>query len=310
MHHPCAGDAAVARPAMAEQRRALRQVLGLDEQLSECRMGDIVSGRTEYHFGVAGHVDLADPQAVIGQGEAPDFHVVFGGDSDVELRGDVIVPPREGRLLGQEYGGVPLALHACRVIRRRPDRPAAYIAQVHELAAVVAGGIVARPRHRDAVTGARPAAGIGDGGDVSSVRQKLGMRKRRVRRSISPQRNGRGRRRNPHLVERPRLRRRDAPWHALLQEQLGGLHARIGVETFDHAVAEQRIGERHQRHALVVGEARGHDDAVPASISRRRLSTLRAGSNAVARAVAYGATTCSSPRPRLSPRPGTPNALY
>ncbi len=53
----------------------------------------------------------------------------------------------------------------------------------------------------------------------------------------------------------------DVARHALLQQQLGGLHARLRVEALDHAVAEQGIGQGHERHALVMRHVRRDDDA-------------------------------------------------
>ena len=57
-------------------------------------------------------------------------------------------------------------------------------------------------------------------------------------------------------VLRPRLGDRTLPRHALLQQQLGGLHARIGMEAAHHQVAGDRVGERDQRHAGVMREER------------------------------------------------------
>ena len=63
----------------------------------------------------------------------------------------------------------------------------------------------------------------------------------------------------------------DVARHALLQQQLGRLHARVGVEALDHAIAEQRVGQRDERHALVMGQVGRHDDArAPGSSSGRR----------------------------------------
>ena len=42
MERPRRGLARIARPPMAEQRGAVRQVLGFDEQLAEGRMGEVV----------------------------------------------------------------------------------------------------------------------------------------------------------------------------------------------------------------------------------------------------------------------------
>ena len=99
-----------ARPPMAEERRALGQVLGLDEQLAERGMGQVVGGRGEDDLGVARDLDLARPIAVVGHGQPAHLHVVFGRDGDVELRGDVVVAAVKGRLLREERDQVVLRL--------------------------------------------------------------------------------------------------------------------------------------------------------------------------------------------------------
>ena len=54
--------------------------------------------------------------------------------------------------------------------------------------------------------------------------------------------------------------------HAFLQQQLGRLDARLRVKAFDHAIAQQRVGERDERHALVMGQI-GRDDDAPGDAS-------------------------------------------
>ena len=77
---------------------------------------------------------------------------------------------------------------------------------------------------------------------------------------IAPQRHGGNRRGHPHLVERPWLDGGARPRDAFLQQQLGGLDARVGVKPLDHAVVEDGIGERGERHSFVMGKAGAHDD--------------------------------------------------
>ena len=49
--------------------------------------------------------------------------------------------------------------------------------------------------------------------------------------------------------------------HALLEEQLGGLDDRVGVEALDHRAVVDDVAERDQRHPLVVGHvALDHGD--------------------------------------------------
>ena len=75
----------------------------------------------------------------------------------------------------------------------------------------------------------------------------------------------------------PRLRQNRLAGHALLEQQLGRLHPRIGVEPRHEHVVADHVGERHERHALMVREE-GADDLRPrrcAGRRRRRRSALR-----------------------------------
>ena len=56
---------------------------------------------------------------------------------------------------------------------------------------------------------------------------------------------------------------------AFLQEQLGGLHARIGVKAGLHDVGVQAVVERHEAHPVMVRHVGFHDGA---SLSGRRRS--------------------------------------
>ena len=239
---------------MAEQRRAVGQVFRFEKQLAEGRMREIVGRGRQDDLRVAGDVDFADPRALIDHRHPADFDVVFGGHGDVELRGDLVVVAAERRPFGAELDHVVVRLRGGRMIGGRPHRPAPHIAQVDELAARIARRVAPRLRHREAAAEAAAAAGVGHDRHVVAVRQELRVRKDRVRRSIPPHRHGRRRRDDAHFVERPRLNRRRVTRHALLQQQLGGLHSRVGVKALHHRIAEQRVRQRDQGHAGVVGE--------------------------------------------------------
>jgi len=100
MERPRARVAGVAGPAMTEQRSAVGQVLGFDEDLAERRMGEVVRRRREHDLGVARHVDLADARAVIADGNPAHFDVVFDRHGDIQLCRDRVVPPPEGGAVG------------------------------------------------------------------------------------------------------------------------------------------------------------------------------------------------------------------
>ena len=263
-----------ARPTTAQERRSLREVLRLDEQLSESGVGQVVRRRGEHDLGVARDLDLAGAVAVVRHRQPPHLDVVLGRDRDVEQRGDAVVAAAERRLLGEERHQVVLRLASHRVVGGRPHRPAAHVPQVDELASRIARRVLAVARHDPAPAEAGAAAGVRHDRGVAAVRQELGVRPQRVRRAEAAQ-GLRGRRAGRAcLLDRARLGDRGVARHPLLQQQLRGLHARIGVEALHHRVAEQHVGERDERHALVVGHEGPHDgSAGRAAASRPRPSS-------------------------------------
>ncbi len=58
-----------------------------------------------------------------------------------------------------------------------------------------------------------------------------------------------------------RILQRDELRHALLEEQLGRLNARVGMEALLHRRPVQDVVEREQAHALVMGHPRAQHDA-------------------------------------------------
>jgi hypothetical protein len=60
-----------------EQTCALRRVLGLDKQLSECRMCEVVFRTSEDDFGKARHLDLTRALTVVGDRQPADLDIVF-----------------------------------------------------------------------------------------------------------------------------------------------------------------------------------------------------------------------------------------
>ena len=207
VERPRAGLARIARPAMAEQRRAVRQVLGLDEQLAERRVREVVGGGHEDDLRVAGDVDLPDARAVVAHREPPHFDVVFRRHRDVEVRREVVVAPPEARPIGGERDGVVVRLPARRLIGGGPDGAAANVAQVDELPVRVARGVAAPARDRKRAPHAAATAGIGDRGDVVPVRQELRVRSRGVRGAVAADRSRRQEHGDAQRVQGPRLDR-------------------------------------------------------------------------------------------------------
>ena len=86
-----------ARPPAEEEAGALRVELGLDEQLAERRMREVVLGRCQHHLGIARDLDFARPVAAVGDRQPPHLDVVFGRDGDLQLRLEVAVAAAERR---------------------------------------------------------------------------------------------------------------------------------------------------------------------------------------------------------------------
>ena len=135
---------------------------------------------------------------------------------------------------------------------------------------------------------------------------------------------------------RTRLRQDGLARDALLEQQLGRLHARIGMEPIDEDVAGRPRSRapratcpgdarrtrgrrpdgrsradpvRRLRHRLRAAGSRSPRrtrtrPSNPSRASRSKFAAAAAGSTRLASAVAYGAITSSSASPRLRPKPG------
>jgi hypothetical protein len=106
------------------------------------------------------------------------------------------------------------------------------------------------------------------------------VRELRVRRAEAPGGERRRRRQGARRLGRPRLGHRRVARHALLQQQLRRLHARVLVEARDHHVVLQQVRERHQDHALVVGHVRLHHLAA-SGLGRPRVLDVGVGPQAL-----------------------------
>ena len=92
---------------------------------------------------------------------------------------------------------------------------------------------------------------------------------RAVRRAEPPLGHDGLRQRGARVVDGPGVERRRFAWDALLKQQVGGAHARVGVEAAHHPAAPQHVRQGDEDHALVMREMVRHDDAMsPASVRR------------------------------------------
>ncbi len=79
------------------QQHAVVQALRFDEHFGEGGMSRIGAMRRQGQFQVAGELELPASQRTIGDGQPPQFHIVFGGDGHVQDGFDAEDTPRETR---------------------------------------------------------------------------------------------------------------------------------------------------------------------------------------------------------------------
>ena len=141
MHRPHGWIPRIPGASMAEQRRAIGQVFRFEKQLAKGRMREIIGRWRQDDLRVTGDIDFADPRALIDHRHPADFDVVFGGHSDVELRGHLVVAAAERRAVGAELDNVVARLRGRWVIGGRPHGSCPHIAQVDELTAWITGRV-------------------------------------------------------------------------------------------------------------------------------------------------------------------------
>ena len=250
-----------AGPAAGQQQVELGKALRLHEQVGERRMRRVRSLLGQDDLGVRRHVDLARPAAAVGERDAPDLGVVLGRHDHLERGGDgAVVPDDLGAILGED-DLVAVRLAAAGLVAGRPALAALHVTEEDVRPPDVARDVFPPPREGEIAPAAVPRARAGQHHRVAAVGQQVRPRHGAVRRRESPD-HGRheltlagGRR---HLVG-ARTGHRDVARRALLQEQLGRLHARVGVKPRAHDAVVQGIGDGDQEHALVVRHVGAHD---------------------------------------------------
>ena len=192
-----------------------------------------------------------------------------------------------------------------------PDVSGLEIADVAEIAPVVAGDILAPARQRQRLPPAVPAAGVGDHHRVVAVREHVGSRAQRMRRDVAADQRRRQRARGRdvlRLLDR-RVLERDDVRDALLQQEVRCLHAWVGMKPALHRRRVQHVVECNEAHPHVMrhvgrqdGAALPFGDALGRVVDRlvvavdpghalgvefsSRLATASAGDTSAARIVA------------------------
>ena len=212
-------------------------------------------------LGVRRDVDVAPAAATVGERDPADLPVVLRRDDHLERDGQGAIAPDDLRAVLRERHLVVVGLAPARLVAGRPALPAVGVAQQHVGAADVPRDVLPPPRDRQVAPAAVARARRRQHHRVAPVRQQVRARRRGVGRRESPgggrhELAGVGSRR--HLVG-ARAGHGDVARGALLQEQLGRLHAGVGVKPRAHDAVVQGVGDRQEQHALVVGHVGPHD---------------------------------------------------
>ncbi|EDT03388.1 hypothetical protein BamIOP4010DRAFT_3075 [Burkholderia ambifaria IOP40-10] len=223
-------------------------------------MGVIGGGRREHDFRVGREFDHAGAGARIGHRHSPHLRIVLGGYHHLDRRCQGAVATHElGAILGESHF-VAVRYHAGGLPRRRPDVAAVGVAQIQIAAPIVARRVLPPTRDGQIVAAAVAGACGREHHRVAAVGQQMRDGRGIVRRQQTPRDAGIDAM-HPAGGARvdPRPPCRDPARYSLLQQQLGGADGRLAVEEGANAPAQQRIGDRHDRHALVMRHERPHD---------------------------------------------------
>ena len=136
-------------------------------------MSEIVLGTGQHDLGIAGHFNFTGLRAVVGDRQTPDFYIVLGRDSDLELGLDLCVAPAEGGFVEIEDGIELVGLLTDWLVGGRPYPARPRIAQVDKVGPGVGCGVVAQPRDGDVAPHAEAAAGIRDRYAIAAVREDV-----------------------------------------------------------------------------------------------------------------------------------------
>ena len=270
MRSPGLGLRRRATPSRREDDADCSLVLGLHEQLRKGRVRVVGRGRRKHDLGVRRQVDGPDTIAQVRDRDTADFRIALGRDDDVHRRDQVPVAANELGTGFAERHLVVVRLDPGRLVTGGPDLAAVQVAQEDIRAPRVTGRVGTPAGDREIAPPAVSGAGRRQHHGVVAVRQQSRARRGVVRGVQRP-----GQRRD-HVVglgalaglRDPRDRHRNVARRSLLQQQLRGPDARFRVKPPAHPAVLQRVGERHDGHALVVSHVGAHD--------RKRLSRRQA----------------------------------
>src|SRR5229473_4302815 len=116
MEHPWHLFLEGARTARAEDRLALMDDLGLNEEIAERRMQRVRGGRREHDFRITRDFDRPACPGAVGDADPAQFDVVFRRNDDIGMRIEIVVAAAKLRTSLRKNYFVILRLLQSRVI--------------------------------------------------------------------------------------------------------------------------------------------------------------------------------------------------
>ncbi|MNI12939.1 hypothetical protein D3C73_661460 [compost metagenome] len=194
------------------------------------------------------------------------FNVVFRRYDNLQVRVEVQVTRPEFCPRVAEDRFVALGLTQRGLMCGRPDRIGLHVAQVTEHPPVVLGNILLPTGDSHVVAAAVSTAPAGQHDMVATVGEQLHGRTFTARVSEHPKP---GVLALAAIAEHRRLCGlqvwRGGFWHAFLQQQQRRLQRRVRLEASLHGLIEQKAGQGHQAHALVMRHERADHGEVLAT---------------------------------------------
>ena len=143
-------------------------------------MGLIGAATVEGHLSVAGDVERARPDAVIGQRDPADLNIRVGCDRDLVACLDVRIATLKNGPVRTQDRLVVVGVSTEWLPTGRPCAAAIEVADIEVLSPAVAGRVLAPARDVQVIAGAVSAPGLGQHDAITTVRQQADVRRRHV----------------------------------------------------------------------------------------------------------------------------------
>ena len=262
-----------AAPAIGDEGGLRGQYFGAHEHLRERRVRDVRRLGTQHQFGIGSDFHLARLGRGIADRHPAYLGIVFRRDLHFQGGRQFAIGADDLRPVLGEARFVRARLAGAGLVTRRPHAAGIDVPQQDEAAGVVARAVIAPASDREIVPPAVARACRGEHDRVAPVGEQVGLG-RRIVRALEAAHVGHlhlgDARGGTHFLG-ARMRHGDVARCALLQQQVGGLHGHVPVETIAHSSIEQGVGDGDHRHALVVRHVRADGyEALALGDARRR----------------------------------------